>query len=226
MAVTFAALACGFASFEASRTGSWDIALRLIMLAALADGIDGTIARRLHAAGQMGKQLDALSDVVAFGAAPAFLFLARYLNTVDPLNPALFACATVFLGAGAYRLARFQVESRPEMFCGLPITAAGVLLAATVAGPLSPSAPAASVVTLVLATLMVSRVPFPTFSQWRWTLLTVMSASIVPIVIWPQGNTLAIVAIVLLGMYVLWGLATRMMDGPDTASGDVVLDVR
>lgn len=226
MAVTFAALACGFASLEATRAGAWDIALRLITLAAVADGIDGTIARRLHVAGQMGQELDALSDVVSFGAAPAFLLFARYRDTVDPLwSPAVLVPAVIFLCAGAYRLARFRVESRPDTFSGLPITVAGVLLAAAVAGPVSPSAAAAVVVAFVLAVLMVSRVPFPTFARWRWTLLAVMGASVVPIVIWPRGNTVAIVAIGLLGMYVLWGVIARVIDDHDIAVAEGVLDV-
>lgn len=225
MAVTFAGLACGFASFEAARTGAWDIALRLILLAALADGIDGTVARRLHASGRIGKELDGLSDVVVFGAAPAFLFLTRYVDAAGPVHPALLAPAVVFLCSGAYRLARFQVDSRPETFCGLPITAAGVLLAATVAGSFSPPAPVAAVVTLLLAALMVSRVPFPTFSRWRWTWLSAMGASIIPIVIWPRGSTMEIVTIALFGIYVLLGLVSHVIDRDDAESAKVVLDV-
>ncbi len=225
MAVTFAGLACGVASFEAARTGAWDIALRLILLAALADGIDGTVARLLHASGRIGKELDGLSDVVVFGAVPALLFLTRYIDAAEPAHTALLASAIVFLCSGAYRLARFQVDSRPETFCGLPITAAGVLLAATVAGPLSPPAPAAAVVTLLLAALMVSRVSFPTFTRWRRTLLAAMGASIVPIVIWPRGSTMEIVTIALFGIYLLSGLASHVLDRNDAGIVKATLDV-
>lgn len=224
MAVTFTALTCGFASLEATRNGVWGMALRLIVIAAVADGIDGTIARRLHAAGQMGKELDSLSDVIAFGAAPAFLTVARYAAVLGPMHPAMLACAAIFVGAGAYRLARFQTESRSEMFSGLPITAAGVILAATVAGPFSQSASQAAVVMLVLAVLMVSRVPFPTFSQWRRALLAVMAIAVVPIVVWPQGNTVAVVALALLGLYVAWGLTSRLVGDKDVGA-EVALDV-
>ena len=225
MVVTFTALACGFASLSATHVGAWDIALRLITIAAIADGIDGTLARRLHVAGPLGQTLDGLSDVVAFGAAPAFLFVTRYHQGGEALMPPIvFAAALAFLGAGAYRLARFQTESRADMFYGLPITASGVLLAAATAGPLALSAPAAAIVAAVLATLMVSRVPFPTFAQWRWTLLAIMGGAIVPLVIWPRGNTVAIVASVILGLYVLWGLVARVLDDADALPADGVID--
>lgn len=226
MFVTLTALACGFASLSATHVGAWDVALRFITLAAIADGIDGTLARRLRVASPMGRELDGLSDVVAFGAAPAFLLVTRYHQTGEALTPPIvFAAALAFLGAGAYRLARFQTESRPDIFYGLPITASGVLLAAAIAGPLALSAPAAAIVAAVLATLMVSRVPFPTFAQWRWTLLAMLGGSIVPVVIWPRGHTVAIVAIVILGMYVLWGLVARVLEDDDALPVDAVLDV-
>jgi CDP-diacylglycerol--serine O-phosphatidyltransferase len=84
----------------------------------------------------MGKQLDSLSDVVSFGVAPSMILyqLLRYSYMKDsgvidtsiwPLLPAfLVACA------GAYRLARFNIDaSQAYGFKGLPIPAAGILVA-------------------------------------------------------------------------------------------------
>mgnify|MGYP003349167163 CR=1 FL=1 len=76
--VTLIALACGLAAIEAAHAGEWEMALRFVLLAAVADAMDGTIARLLHASSNMGKELDSLSDLVTFGAAPAFLFASHY----------------------------------------------------------------------------------------------------------------------------------------------------
>ena len=52
-----------------------------ILVAALLDGVDGRIARRLHVSSELGKQLDSLSDLVSFGVAPAMLI---YLSIFYP----------------------------------------------------------------------------------------------------------------------------------------------
>src|SRR5919202_6281689 len=82
--VTAVALSCGLAALEATRMGAWDWTLRLILLAAVADGVDGALARQLHSTSPLGGQLDSLADIVAFGAAPAFLF-ESYFSAAPPL---------------------------------------------------------------------------------------------------------------------------------------------
>jgi CDP-diacylglycerol--serine O-phosphatidyltransferase len=214
--VTLFALACGLGAIEASRAGDAHLALRLILLAAIADGVDGTLARRLGVAGPFGGELDSLSDVIAFGVAPAFLFSGVYMH--EPAAVRL-TIAIAFVAAGAYRLARFHILPSGPYFTGLPIPSAGVLLAASVAGPFTPSPVVASGIALALAALMVSRHPFPTFAQWRRTLLGVLVGSAVLIAIWPSGEALAIAAIVVIASYVLWGFAVELVnDGAEDAS--------
>jgi CDP-diacylglycerol--serine O-phosphatidyltransferase len=107
-----------------------------IGIAGVIDFFDGFVARLLKASGEMGKQLDSLSDVVSFGVAPAMIlyqFLRisymRQENGLDAsigwLMPAfLFACA------GAYRLARFNIDnSQADSFRGVPVPAAGIVIA-------------------------------------------------------------------------------------------------
>lgn len=199
--VTMVVLASGLAAIEATRAGAWDFALRFVLLAVVADGIDGPLARRLGVAGPMGKQLDSLSDIIAFGVAPAFLFATFYSGMFDPLR---YAVAFIFVAAGVYRLARFHSQPGNGNFHGLPITAAGALLAVTVAGPFTAEGLIAGGAAIALALLMVGRHPFPKFSQWRWTLLPAIVAAAVPILLWPGVDTLAIVAGVFFGLYVLW----------------------
>jgi CDP-diacylglycerol---serine O-phosphatidyltransferase len=107
-----------------------------IAIAACIDFADGFLARLLDATGDMGKQLDSLSDVVSFGVAPAvilFQFLRlsymQQQNGLD-INIAWLLPAFVFACAGAYRLARFNIDTMQTYgFRGVPIPAAGLVVA-------------------------------------------------------------------------------------------------
>ena len=107
-----------------------------IFIAAVIDFLDGFVARLMKATSDMGKQLDSLSDVVSFGVAPALILyqLLRmcYLTQTDSIqtNTWLLAPAFIFACAGAYRLARFNLdESQSTGFKGVPIPAAGLIIA-------------------------------------------------------------------------------------------------
>jgi CDP-diacylglycerol--serine O-phosphatidyltransferase len=201
--ITLVALSCGLGAIEATRVGDWGLALRLILIAAIADGIDGPVARRLNGAGEMGKQLDSLSDVISFGVAPAFLFSTYY---ADASHLVRFGPALAFVATGAYRLGRFNAQPVTDGFMGLPITVSGALLAVTVAGPITVSVSVAGVVTGVLTVLMGVRHPFPACTRWRWTLLPAFVGAAVSLAVWPTVETVAMVAGVILGAYVLWGV--------------------
>ncbi len=107
-----------------------------IAIAAVIDFLDGFLARLLHACGELGKQLDSLSDVVSFGVAPAvilFQFLRlsymQQQNGLD-IHIAWLLPAFLFAGAGAYRLARFNIDTTQSYgFKGVPIPAAGLVVA-------------------------------------------------------------------------------------------------
>lgn len=201
--VTMVALACGLAALEAARGTSWDLALWLILLAAIADGVDGVLARRLRVTSAMGEQLDSLTDIVAFGTAPAFLFSSYYGDAPAVLR---FGVPFGFVVAGAYRLARFHTRPNVGGFCGLPITVAGPLLALAVVGPFGLGAWEAGGIGIIIAALMVHAHSFPAIvPSRRWLLLAIVAAS-VPVALWPRGETLSIVGAVTLGAYVIWGL--------------------
>jgi len=107
-----------------------------IFIAAVIDFLDGFVARLLKATSPMGKQLDSLSDVVSFGVAPALIMMQLlrmcYLTQSDGLEISLWLLIPAFLFAcaGAYRLARFNLdESQTEGFKGVPIPAAGLIVA-------------------------------------------------------------------------------------------------
>jgi CDP-diacylglycerol--serine O-phosphatidyltransferase len=107
-----------------------------IFAAAVVDFLDGLVARLMKATSEMGKQLDSLSDVVSFGVAPSLIMyqLLRfsYMKEEGGLQISMWLLIPVFLiaCAGAYRLARFNIDaSRAYGFKGLPIPAAGILIA-------------------------------------------------------------------------------------------------
>jgi CDP-diacylglycerol---serine O-phosphatidyltransferase len=107
-----------------------------IALAALIDFLDGFIARILKVPSELGKQLDSLADCVSFGVAPGLIiyeFLrmgyARNPNGLD-INILLLLPAFIVPCAGAYRLARFNIDpDQSYSFKGVPIPAVGLLIA-------------------------------------------------------------------------------------------------
>ena len=141
----------------------------LIILSMLLDGVDGRIARRFNAQSDFGKELDSLSDVISFGLAPAIIV---YMTIADELNialnaPFLAVCliVAVFPICGVLRLARFNILTTPSLpyFDGLPITAAGTILACL--SSLLQSQYILLPSLLVLSYLMISHVKYPSFKK-------------------------------------------------------------
>ncbi len=116
-----------FAIVSASR-GDFDGAARYIVFGAIADTLDGRIARATQSGSKFGSELDSLVDAISFGLAPALIMYFAVLNNTgwDWIFCFLFtACAVV-------RLARFNVEQAGRAkshFTGLPSPAAGMTLA-------------------------------------------------------------------------------------------------
>ncbi|MCL2029485.1 MAG: CDP-diacylglycerol--serine O-phosphatidyltransferase [Deltaproteobacteria bacterium] len=128
----------GFYSILAAIDGRYSQAAWLIFIAALSDGLDGTVARMTNTTSRFGMEYDSLCDLVAFGAAPAVLAYLWVL-TPDHLGPQYqrlgVAAAFIFLACGALRLARFNVFSEtrdPGFFQGLPIPGGALMVASTV----------------------------------------------------------------------------------------------
>lgn len=140
------------------------LAAMMVLIAMLLDGVDGRVARALGAQSEFGKELDSLSDVISFGVAPAFIM---YVVAFQDLSPALaWGVTAIFPICGALRLARFNViTSHAGYFIGLPIPAAGGVLAtlALFKGDLAVSVLLSS--TLVLSFLMVSTIRYPNFKK-------------------------------------------------------------
>jgi CDP-diacylglycerol--serine O-phosphatidyltransferase len=140
-----------------------DYAAITVIIGMLADGLDGRVARMLNAQSEFGKELDSLSDVITFGVAPAFIM---YVVVLQDLNWLGIFITAIFPICGALRLARFNVQAGvPGYFIGLPITAAGGVLATLALYHQVFNTVLLAVSMLLLAFLMVSKVKYPNFKK-------------------------------------------------------------
>ena len=138
-AVTALALCSGLSGIRFAITAEWDKALMFIGIAALLDGLDGRIARMLRGQSRFGAELDSLSDLVAFGVAPALIIYLWVLQIGNSpgWNTYGWVFALAYAVCMAMRLARFNaridVEDQPHksagFLTGVPAPAgAGIML--------------------------------------------------------------------------------------------------
>ncbi|MDB4866258.1 MAG: pssA [Cohnella sp.] len=199
----------GVISIILSFNGEPNTAALLVIIAMLLDGLDGRVARALNVQSEFGKELDSLSDVISFGVAPAFImYQAAFMET----PPALAWIVTaIFPICGALRLARFNViEGIPGYFIGLPIPAAGGVLATLALFHTELHVALLLVSTLALSFLMISNMKYPNFKKLGlpraaiWAIPLVVAGAAVLAFLFQQAIPKAILALLLL--YALWGL--------------------
>ncbi|WLD92162.1 CDP-diacylglycerol--serine O-phosphatidyltransferase [Alkalihalobacillus sp. AL-G] len=106
--------------------GQLELSFWFIFLCALFDRFDGMVARKLQIESELGKQLDSLCDLISFGIAPAFLI---YQASLHEFGIPGIVFILIYIICGAIRLARFNITEFNGHFSGVPITAAGCLLA-------------------------------------------------------------------------------------------------
>ena len=125
---TLAALFGGFYSVVMAMNGRFDLATIGVFAAMVLDSLDGRVARLTHTQSAFGEQMDSLSDMVSFGAAPA---LVAYEWALRPLGRWGWIAAFVYCACAALRLARFNVNTGvvdKRYFQGLPSPAAAALV--------------------------------------------------------------------------------------------------
>jgi len=122
--VTMASTTCGVLSIFASISRWFDMAAVLLIAAVLFDRLDGKMARLLGLGDRaFGKELDSLSDAIAFAAAPAVF---GYLLGLT--SPFAIVILVFFVCAGILRLARFNVIKTEEgYYQGMNITYNGLI---------------------------------------------------------------------------------------------------
>ena len=168
---TLAALFGGFYAIIMARNGRYDLAVFGIFCAMVLDSLDGRVARMTNTQSAFGEQMDSLSDMVSFGAAPA---LIAYEWALRGLGRWGWFAAFVYCACAALRLARFNVNTGvvdKRYFQGLPSPAAAALVAGFigVANDLGIAGPSVAwpmfALALYAGLTMVTNVPFYSFKD-------------------------------------------------------------
>ncbi|HXW29314.1 MAG TPA: CDP-diacylglycerol--serine O-phosphatidyltransferase [Xanthobacteraceae bacterium] len=165
--ITLLALCAGLTSVRLAIEDHLELALAAIVFAAVLDGLDGRVARLIKGTSRFGAELDSLADFVNFGVAPALIL---YFWGLRDLKSAGWIAAMVLAICAGLRLARFNVSiddtARPagagNFFVGVPAPAGAIaaLLPIYLYFLGVPNfAPLTLVYTLLIALLMVSRLP-------------------------------------------------------------------
>lgn len=98
----------------------------LILVGALCDAVDGSLARNSGRPTEFGAAADGVSDVITCGVAPAVI-LARNGHIATSFSRIV---PGFYLAAAAWRVARYGIGPRKShVFRGLPVTGAGVIFA-------------------------------------------------------------------------------------------------
>ena len=177
-AITLVALCLGLTAIRFAAEGRFELAIALILLAGLLDGLDGQLARRLGSESAIGAELDSLCDFVSFGVAPA---LTLYLWAFGAGGDLGWGAALIYVVACGLRLARFNIDSQDadgepkpkDSFTGVPSPAGAMMaLLPLYLANLAPSAlvlpkPVTALWIMAVGALMVSRLPTPAFRPGR-----------------------------------------------------------
>jgi CDP-diacylglycerol--serine O-phosphatidyltransferase len=118
-AVTALALCFGLTGVRFAVGGEWDKAIASVVFAGVLDGMDGRIARLLRAQSRFGAELDSLSDVSAFGVAPALIMFLWSLHEAPQFG---WVASLALAVCCALRLARFNsrmdADDQPHKLAG------------------------------------------------------------------------------------------------------------
>ena len=216
-AITSLNLLCGCMACVSAFSGNemlcgglrgYEWAFVMIAMGAVADFLDGLVARMLHAVSAIGKELDSLADLVSFGLAPALILYNIMVNHGSGGWAEVSLLLPVF---GALRLARFNVDTnQATTFTGLPIPANAIFWIGFTAWYAQHSCPTWAVVLLIVALALLMVCNLRMFSlkmhnlsslkqNWAQYLQVVATVSIVVLMGLP-GLAVAIALYVLLSI--------------------------
>ncbi len=156
-AIGFLAVAVAFSDVE--------LAARLMLFAAIADGLDGVLARR-YGSSEVGPYLDSLADVASFGVAPATLVFAAVVRAwpvlgADLRTAAVLLVPALFVAAAVVRLALYTaLDTGAHETEGVPSTLAATIIGAAVLAGMTRPVPLLAV-TAVFVYLMLAPVRYP-----------------------------------------------------------------
>ncbi len=203
----------GFLSIIYSSNGNYVYAGWLIIVAAIFDTLDGLMARLTKSSSELGVELDSLSDVVSFGAAPSFLLYKTYFYNFETAGIILSSLPLI---AGGFRLARFNVQLvgfEKKYFTGLPIPSAAIFFATLILSfyqngfneifdfILIPCV-------IIISYLMISKVRYETIPKFSaenikskpFHFIFILLAAIAVVFFYVKGLFFSFVAMILLGL--------------------------
>ncbi len=162
---------CGFFSIINASQGNYTYACWLIFIAAVFDALDGAMARLTNSSSELGVELDSLSDIVSFGAAPSFLLYSTYYYQLNTIGIILTSLPLI---AGGFRLARFNVQLTgfdKSFFTGLPIPSSAITIVSFILafyrdGYQELHSQFIIPLTLILSYLMVSRIKYDSIPKF------------------------------------------------------------
>ena len=192
-----------------------------ILLALVADGLDGRTARFFGVASEMGKEMDSLCDLGSFGIAPAFLAWAFVLHNHGFLGVVV---AIFFAICGMWRLARFNVNASVVhgYFMGLAIPAGGNIVAMTTllfvelgVDPMTFGI-AYPIVMAFVGWLMVSHVHYPNFkgdgAEPIYLISKIVALVLFLAILWlGHASLLAALAVALFSTYAVLGIVNSLL---------------
>ena len=173
---------------------AWDdcflYACYCIMLAALADSLDGRLARALGSCSSLGMELDSLCDAISFCFAPAIVLYGAYLSNIGIIG---IMVAGVYLCAGLFRLAKFNNTccQQKSFFIGMSTPISAIFFALVIVHQAWIESSWLKfifnpyfflVLVLFFAYLMISRVRFPSFKTGLGHHILTMSSVIAMVV--------------------------------------------
>lgn len=218
---TLAALFGGFYAVVVAMNGRFEHAAIGVFCAMVLDSLDGRVARMTNTQSAFGEQMDSLSDMVSFGAAPALIV---YEWALKGLGKAGWIAAFVYCACAALRLARFNTNIGvidKRFFQGLPSPAAAALVVGFIwvmddagyrnVSDLPVVAWSAFAFALYAGLTMVTNVPFYSFKDVSF------KRSVPFIVIVAIALGIAVINIhppaVLFGMFCIYGLSGYVLYG-------------
>ena len=173
--LTLAGVCLGISSIKFSIDGNFNLAVTLILFAAILDALDGRIARLIKGTSEFGKELDSLTDFVSFGIAPVLILYFWELSNYGKLG---WAISLIYSVCCVLRLARFNLTKIEEaqdwkdnFFEGIPSPAGGILILMPLIFELTNLDIGVDIkkftpyFTIIIAILLVSKIPTPALKK-------------------------------------------------------------
>ena len=155
---------CGSLAILFAFSGDYRYSSLMLVIAVLADQLDGQFARFLGQTTDIGKELDSLSDAISFGVAPMILIYNVYLKTLGSWG---IAIGLVLVLCSVYRLAKYNVINVKDHFLGIPTPVIAGFAIALVYGNIAMPAMCVGLATITLSVLMVSNIRYYNFKNYR-----------------------------------------------------------